>query len=326
MNMSKDLAAAIIQPLPGASRIGTVAARSVRFGQGTVVAWNSSTFENAIKWQEQVLDDLPILSSIEALAISPGEEVSLLIFDGAGRGGATSLVILGRWIVPGGSEFGNPIPPELSASVINCDVLNADAINVGGLTLDEYIQERVTEQVPDSDPDPPPGGSVKMTETYPAIWSQAYQGDNSKNTFNPDPAQGYFSSTNGNQRSLIGFSSSAIQSGLSAATEVTKVEVYLYFDHWYFNSGGTAIIGHHGHNSEPSSFSATTDQVRSSGWPKPGGRWVTYNVGNGDWATGAKRGISIGPGPSTSKEYYGRARGYNESAPPRLRITWNEPE
>jgi hypothetical protein len=311
----EDLAALFSQPPPP----------GVRYGQGKIVSWNRETFENIIDWNGVLLPNLPLLAGTDAYTFAEGHTVGLLGVDASGKRGAQSWWILGRLVVPGGTEAAIQPPASFSAVEINAEVVNAEQIFVGGLSLAEYVQSLITTQVPASDPDPPPGGSVKLTKTYPAIWSQAYQGNNSRNDFIPSPAQGFYSSTNGNQRSLIGFNSTQIQSDLATATSIVSVKVYLYYDHWYFNSGGTAIIGHHGHSSAPSSFSATTNQVQSSNWPKPGARVVTYNVGTGDWKTGAKKGIAIGPGPSTSREYYGRARGYNESNPPRLQITWQEP-
>lgn len=297
----------------------------VRYGQGTIVTWDQETFENAIDWDGTVLRDLPVIAGLEAFGFRPGDSVGLLGWDASGKRGTTTWWILGRLIVPGASEEAIEVPDLLAAKIINVGELNAEAITVDGKDLNDFVGEEIVGKVPDSDPDPPPGGSVKKSKIYNASWSQAYQGNNSKNTFNPKPKQGFWSSTNGNQRSLIGFPSSTIQSDLASATTVTRVRVYLYFDHWYFNSGGTAVIGHHGHSSAPSTFSATTDVVRSGNWPKPGGRWVTYSHTRSQWKSGTKKGISIGPGPSTSRTYYGSARGATESKRPRLEITWEEP-
>jgi hypothetical protein len=264
--------------------------------------------------------NLPVIAGLDAFGFRTDQIVGLLGWDAGGRRGNTTWWIIGRLIVPGASELAIEVPDLLAAKTINVGTLNADAITVDGKSLDAYISERITDQVPTSDPEPPPVGESKTVQTYNAVWSELYQGDNSRNTFLSGIAQGFWSSTNGNQRSLIGFDSTQIQSDLSGRT-VAKVRVYLYFDHWYFNSGGTAILGHHGHTSAPSTFSATTDVVRSSSWPKPGGRWVTYSDTLSGWASGAKKGIAIGPGPSTSREYYGRARGADESKAPKLEIT-----
>jgi hypothetical protein len=209
-----------------------------------------------------------------------------------------------------------------STGEINSRVLNVDEIILDGQNLSdilEVISEEVTGN-PNPDPEaPPPAGTI--TTRYTASWSQSYRGNRNPNEFTSSLHQGWYSSTNGNQRALIGFPSSQIQSDHSGRT-ITRVRVYLYFHHWFFNSGGTAILGHHGHSSPPSTFSATsTDVTRSSSWPKPGGRWVTYSHSMQQWATGTKRGIVLGPGPTTSRLYYGSARRHNHSSrPPRIEI------
>ena len=288
------------------------ASGSLRFGQATIVAWDPATAENLVSWRGLLLRNLPTIASNRALVFEPGQTVALLGWDGTGGRGVGTWWILGHLILPGGTEDSEALFDTLSAREINVDRLNADQITVDGEPLLQFVQgvAEVTE--------PPPSGQLK--ETYTATWSANYRGNGARNTFDERPHQGFFSSTNGNQRSLIGFPTSQIQADHAGRT-ITRVRVYLYFSHWFNNSGGTAVLGHHGHTSPPSSFSANTDNVRSSGWPKPGGRWVTYDVGAQDWATGAKTGIALGPGPSTSRTYYGRARGFQESNPPRLEIT-----
>lgn len=165
------------------------------------------------------------------------------------------------------------------------------------------------------------------TKTWTASWTEQYQGDNSANSYygSDTAVQGYYSSNNGNQRSLIGFPST-IASTLSDTATINKVEVYLYFNHWYYNSGGTAVIGVHGHTSAPGTFSGTDNVVQSGNWPKPGGRWVTLPSAywNG-WRNGTYRGIVLGPGPSTSKTYYGKANGSGaSSSKPQLRIKYTQ--
>lgn len=204
---------------------------------------------------------------------------------------------------------------------INGRVLTVDEIIIDGQNLANILKQLADAATPTSegaDPEPPPPSGT-ITRTYTATWSQVYKGTGKQNGFASGLNQGQYTSTNGNQKSLIGFPSSTIQSDHAGRT-VTRVRVFLYYKHWFNNSGGTAIIGHHGHSSAPSTFSATTDQVRSSSWPKPGGRTVTYNVGIQSWVTGAKKGIAIGPGPSISHLYYGTAHKHNQSRPPRLEI------
>ena len=77
---------------------------------------------------------------------------------------------------------------------------------------------------------------------------------------------------------------------------INDMQVYLYFDHWYYNSGGTAKIGVHGHTgAAPSTFNWVGWIMDSGGWPKPGGRWLT--IPSQYWAgflSGQYRGITLG--------------------------------
>ena len=79
---------------------------------------------------------------------------------------------------------------------------------------------------------------------------------------------------------------------LSGAS-INWIKVYLYFEHWYYNAGGTARIGLTG-KSLPGSMTAGGLATSSGGWPKPGGRWVDIpsNLWNG-FKTGQWGGITL---------------------------------
>ncbi|MGZ4745612.1 MAG: hypothetical protein ACXVYY_00880 [Oryzihumus sp.] len=171
---------------------------------------------------------------------------------------------------------------------------------------------------------PTPTTSVKTyVSTITANWTQSFRGNGSLRTDTTDAVQGYYSA-NGDQRALIGFPS--VTSMLSGA-KVNKVEVYLYANNWWYNSGGTAIIGTHANASPPGYFvNATPDRVQSASWPKPGGRWVTLPSSAWDqFRTGAARGICVGPSGGTNLTYYGRFNGAGASSyKPLLRITYTK--
>ena len=79
---------------------------------------------------------------------------------------------------------------------------------------------------------------------------------------------------------------------LSGAS-INWIKVYLYFEHWYNNAGGTARIGLTG-KSLPGSMTAGGLATSSGGWPKPGGRWV--NIPSNLWdgfKTGQWGGITL---------------------------------
>ncbi|WP_179199781.1 hypothetical protein [Streptomyces sp. NRRL B-24572] len=158
----------------------------------------------------------------------------------------------------------------------------------------------------------------QYTKTYPATWSGSYANRSSYNSYYGNKAmQGYYSATNGMQSSLIGFSSTLATD--LAGTTINKAEIYLYFDHWYSNAGGKAVIKAHKHASRPSTFSCDSEAMTVS-WGKNVGKWVdiTAVFDSTSW-----RGIALDPNNS-STTYYGRARGYGETYPPQLRVTYTK--
>lgn len=166
------------------------------------------------------------------------------------------------------------------------------------------------------------------TKTYGAQWSESYQEDGtSRGSFdNGDVYQGYYSGTNGNQFSMIGFPYSTIASDLAGST-ITKVEVYLDNSHWYNNSGGTAVIGYHNNASAPSpaTYPSSTDNITQSSFTYGQAKWVTVSntIGNA-FRDGTAKGILLGKGPSTSHTYYGFFVGANKTGEPQLRITYTK--
>jgi len=173
------------------------------------------------------------------------------------------------------------------------------------------------------------GGVQTYTKTYSATWCGRYNGSGSRISSNSDIYQGQYDGTNGNQKSIIGFDWNTIQSDLAGAT-ITKVEVTLKNKHWYNNAGGTAVIGTHNSSasSAPSSCPTLNDDLgQFSGWPKLATWAVT--VDNTDFGValknGTAKGLCIGPGPSTSHEYYGYFAGSNDSTnKPKITITYTK--
>jgi hypothetical protein len=164
--------------------------------------------------------------------------------------------------------------------------------------------------------------SQPTSKTYTTTWNSTnyatYRADGSKRTDTTDVIQGY-SSFNGDGEGLWIFPST-IAGVLSGAT-VKKVEVYAYANHWYYNSGGTALIKVHGYTSEPATSPSMTTATSSANWPKPGGRWVT--LPSSFWAgfkSGAYRGFGVGPAGSSNLLYYGRFNGSGA----KLRITYTK--
>ncbi|MGA5411553.1 hypothetical protein ACPCSC_30400 [Streptomyces lavendulocolor] len=156
------------------------------------------------------------------------------------------------------------------------------------------------------------------TKEYAASWSGSYASRSTYNSYYGNKClQGYISSTNGMQAALIGFPS-ALATDLSGAV-INKAEVYLYFEHWYNASGGTAVIKAHKHASRPATFSCDPE-AQSIGWSRNQGKWVDIT---GVFDSTSWRGIALDPNNS-SATYYGRARGVGETYPPRLRVTFTK--
>lgn len=189
--------------------------------------------------------------------------------------------------------------------------------------------------VPDTGvPESGGGGSTPVTPftfTYTADWDGTYTGSGTYRNPGTDPAvhglyQGFYSPNNGNQKALVGFDYSQIQSDLAGAT-ITKFEVYLYYSHWYFNNGGTAVVGYHNlsNSSHPASYPGSG--ITAGGWTFPNwqinqGQWVELGIAVGQgFQAGTIKGIAIGPGPTTSNLYYGYCDSLLQSHPVRIRFT-----
>lgn len=81
-----------------------------------------------------------------------------------------------------------------------------------------------------------------------------------------------------------------------SGSEITGMQAYFYFDHWYENAGGFASIGVHGVSgtSAPGSYSGGTFATTSARIPKPGGLWIDIpsHLWNG-FKTGTYRGLLL---------------------------------
>ncbi|MGW2883081.1 hypothetical protein ACWDBP_44360 [Streptomyces sp. NPDC001233] len=163
-------------------------------------------------------------------------------------------------------------------------------------------------------PDPP----VKVTRTYKAAWSGSYTNRSGYNAYyKNDMVGGYYSANNGTQAALAGFGGS-LASDLAGA-KLLKVEVYLYASHWYYASGGTAVIKTHGHSSRPSKFSADQSGSKTvTSWARASGRWVDITS---IFDSAKCRGIAIDPN-TTDKTAYGKFDGVGSAHPPQLRVTY----
>lgn len=171
---------------------------------------------------------------------------------------------------------------------------------------------------------PEPARTVYQ-ETHAASWSQAYVGsggvmsNSGGRLYQGQDPSGY----NGNQKSLIGFPD--LTAKLAGAT-VNKIELFLYAGHWYNNAGGTAVIGAHGLTGVPATFAGAIDpnRMQSGSWPKPGSRVVDITSWASGFKDGSVRGVVLGPGPTTSTEFYGYFNGAGQAYAPELRINYTK--
>lgn len=118
---------------------------------------------------------------------------------------------------------------------------------------------------------PPPAVNTYKKQ-YGSTGSMNYQGSNAQYNYDTGHMyQGLSPAGMGNTKSISIHPS--MTADLSGAT-INYVRVYFNFGHWYYNAGGTARIGLHGHASIPASFSGSGIVATSGGWPRPGARWV----------------------------------------------------
>lgn len=75
----------------------------LRFGQATVLEWDNNTFENTVEFRGVTLENVPVLSSVVALTLQPGDIVGLLGW--SPTGGMGSWWIIGKLVLPGSQQF-----------------------------------------------------------------------------------------------------------------------------------------------------------------------------------------------------------------------------
>jgi hypothetical protein len=172
-----------------------------------------------------------------------------------------------------------------------------------------------------------------LIATYNTNGTRSYRGDGS-NRGTAEIYQGYFDSTNDQQRSVICFPTS-IASDLTGAYDIQKVELYLDCLHWGNSSGGTAVVRSHSNTSVPGTWGGVTglssDDDRTAWSSKSGSKWCDISQGINspqiltlsNWTSGAIRGVALYAG-SNAAEYYGYFAGNGQANEPKLRITYRK--
>lgn len=166
----------------------------------------------------------------------------------------------------------------------------------------------------------------QYTRTWDSTWTQSYGSDNQKrnNERGNKLIQGDSGLDHwGIHRSLCGFGD--IKTVLAGA-KINDVKLYLRSEHWWYYSGGTAVIGYHNHSSEPSTFSHSKYGAKSQSFDSRGhAQWIDMpNELAEGIRDGSLKGISI-YASSESKNYYGVFNGAGDgSYKPKLKITYTK--
>lgn len=199
---------------------------------------------------------------------------------GAADAWARVLLVAGREVGPG---VFNTFESLMSVDDIGIQFSPTGTVNTGGGT---------------SSP-----AKINYVKQYGCNNSMNYQGNNSQYNFDTGRMyQGLSPAGYGNLKSIALFPD--MTADLSGAT-INYIRVYFNFAHWYYNSGGTARIGLHGHTSIPGTFgyAGGGQAVSSGGWPKPGARWVDIPSAYWDaFKSGNFRGVAL-EGDSTYGTY-----------------------
>lgn len=180
---------------------------------------------------------------------------------------------------------------------------NLQQVNWGGGTS--------TVTAPPPPPAPPP---TRYTRSWVCNWHQNWK-PNGAFIDLPGASQG-LDPVNGNMRSYLGFSGTDLQgTGLTIDTAminatVESVSLYLYSNHWWFNSGGDAVIGMHGYRDPAPSFGGGNEwMVGGVHFNKPGSNWVNLGVPGvnlQNFANGTWKGIMLGAAGAGDQAHYGR--------------------
>jgi hypothetical protein len=178
---------------------------------------------------------------------------------------------------------------------------------------------------------PNPPAPKTYTKTYYATWSRTYDGDNTT-TWDDTPYcyQGYYSSTRGHTKSLIGFDYATIASNLSGAT-INSCYVTIKGAHSYYNDGFALDVGTHNYTAKPSTWANGNVNQQRTGINRPpgiaAGETVKLSLGTtigAEFKSQVSRGIAIGPGLDNQLVYYGYLYGATQSGKPYLTITYTK--
>ncbi|WP_394620957.1 hypothetical protein JNUCC0626_18240 [Lentzea sp. JNUCC 0626] len=170
-------------------------------------------------------------------------------------------------------------------------------------------------------PPPPPPTRQYYVDLAPSGWT-SWRGNNTARGDVSGPVQGWDpSGFNGDGKGHWWFSLPSISG------RIDRMDFYAYSSHWYYNSGGTAILNVAiGGNGGPN-YAKPRGDWHVGGWPKPGGvtatlpsDWYPLFQNGGAYGYGRADGITVGPSGGSNLSYYGRFDGGSA----RLRIWYTQ--
>ena len=185
--------------------------------------------------------------------------------------------------VPVEVEIGFRIQMYLSTATVHGDHNNID-ISVQDIGPLLGNSAEVIPLVGDTAPTP----VVKQTytKTLDATWLATYPANS---YYAGKATQGTYNGTT--YTGVIGFPD---LTGELAGSVVNEIQVYLYFSHWYWNSGGEALIALSPHLNQPGSASGLTAWHTKLSTGKPGDGWVALDPSvYAQFKSGAYRGIAL---------------------------------
>ncbi|GAA5071064.1 hypothetical protein [Streptomyces similanensis] len=159
------------------------------------------------------------------------------------------------------------------------------------------------------------GGTItRWTKMYPCTWSGTYQ---NRGSLTSSLGVQCYQGGSALAASMVGFSPS-LASDLAGAT-MLKAELYLFYDSWQANTGGTAVIRAHRQTNQPAAFSADTASVTAP-FARNEGKLVDITP---IFDPATTRGVALDPN-SVLDAYSGRARGQGQTNAPLLRISYTK--
>lgn len=135
------------------------------------------------------------------------------------------------------------------------------------------------------------GGLVMQTfvDSLNCTWSHSWQAADvlreGRWGWQGEPAgrmwQGFYDNVQGDQVGIFSFDMVGLQQRLQGAT-IKKVEIYVYAEHWYWNTGGNVWLGTSSVKDPPAHFPDTWTRRATWHLGKPEGRWVELDQAGRD--------------------------------------------